>query len=155
MNDQDINVFISTARRYFASLEERPSLVIEPPFVREKLGPFLEYTGIIGVSGRSRGVICFTATGKMLGEILGLLKESRIDEDAKRDLVGEIANTLSGNAREEFGSELWSEPDPTLANEMAQGIMLFRSIGTRRPPTFSSHWSSSRQSLQETAKKDS
>jgi len=33
------------------------------------------------------------------------LKESRIDEDAKRDLVGEIANTLSGNAREEFGSE--------------------------------------------------
>jgi len=105
MNDQDINVFISTARRYFASLEERPSLVIEPPFVREKLGPFLEYTGIIGVSGRSRGVICFTATGKMLGEILGLLKESRIDEDAKRDLVGEIANTLSGNAREEFGSE--------------------------------------------------
>ena len=105
MNDQDIHVFISTARRYFASLEERPSLVIEPPFVREKLGPFLEYTGIIGVSGRSRGVICFTATGKMLGEILGLLKESRIDEDAKRDLVGEIANTLSGNAREEFGSD--------------------------------------------------
>jgi chemotaxis protein CheX len=41
----------------------------------------------------------------MLGEILGLLKESRIDEEAKKDLVGEIANTLSGNAREEFGSE--------------------------------------------------
>jgi chemotaxis protein CheX len=105
MDDQDINVFISTARRYFASLEERPSLVIEPPFVREKLGPFLEYTGIIGVSGRTRGVVCFTATGKMLGEILALLKETRTDEEAKKDLVGEIANTLSGNAREEFGSD--------------------------------------------------
>src|SRR5260221_8427860 len=105
MNDQNINVFILTATRNFAWLGEQPSMVIEPPFVREKLGPFLEYTGIIGVSGRSRGVICFTATGKMLGEILGLLKESRIDEDAKRDLVVEIANTLSGNAREEFGSE--------------------------------------------------
>jgi chemotaxis protein CheX len=105
MNDQDIHVFISTASWYFASLEERPSLVIEPPFVREKLGPFLEYTGIIGVSGRYRGVVCFTTTGKMLGEILGLLKEARTDEEAKKDLVGEIANTLSGNAREELGSE--------------------------------------------------
>jgi chemotaxis protein CheX len=105
MNDQDIHVFISTASWYFASLEERPSLVIEPPFVREKLGPFLEYTGIIGVSGRYRGVVCFTTTGKMLGEILTLLKEARVDEEAKKDLVGEIANTLSGNAREELGSE--------------------------------------------------
>jgi chemotaxis protein CheX len=105
MNDQDIHVFISTASWYFASLEEKPSLVIEPPFVREKLGPFLEYTGIIGVSGRYRGVVCFTTTGKMLSEILGLLKERRTDEEAKKDLVGEIANTLSGNAREELGSE--------------------------------------------------
>jgi chemotaxis protein CheX len=105
MNDQDIHVFISTASWYFASLEEKPSLVIEPPFVREKLGPFLEYTGIIGVTGRYRGVVCFTTTGKMLGEILGLLKERRTDEEAKKDLVGEIANTLSGNAREELGSE--------------------------------------------------
>jgi chemotaxis protein CheX len=105
MNDQDIHVFISTASWYFASLEEKPSLVIEPPFVREKLGPFLEYTGIIGVTGRYRGVVCFTATGKMLGEILGLLRDRKADEEAKKDLVGEIANTLSGNAREELGSE--------------------------------------------------
>jgi chemotaxis protein CheX len=122
MNDQDIQVFISTARRYFASLEERPSLVIEPPFVREKLGPFLEYTGIIGVSGRYRGVVCFTATGKMLGEILGLLKETRTDEAAKKDLVGEIANTLSGNAREELGSEFRiSVPTVAVGSETSLG----------------------------------
>ena len=122
MNDQDIQVFISTARRYVASLEERPSLVIEPPFVREKLGPFLEYTGIIGVSGRYRGVVCFTATGKMLGEILGLLKETRTDEAAKKDLVGEIANTLSGNAREELGSEFRiSVPTVAVGSETSLG----------------------------------
>jgi len=41
----------------------------------------------------------------MLFSILRSLRDERLDEAAKRDLVGEIANTLSGNAREEFGKE--------------------------------------------------
>jgi chemotaxis protein CheX len=105
MNDQDIRIFITMARRYFEALEPDPSLVIEPPFLREELGPLLEYTGIISVSGRSKGAVCFTANGAMLEQILELLHDERRGDAAKRDLVGEIANTLSGNAREEFGSE--------------------------------------------------
>jgi chemotaxis protein CheX len=105
MNDQDIRTFITMARRYFEALEPDPSLVIEPPFLREELGPLLEYTGVITVTGRSKGAVCFTANGTMLERILALLHDDRRDEAAKRDLVGEIANTLSGNAREEFGSE--------------------------------------------------
>jgi chemotaxis protein CheX len=105
MTDQDIRIFITMARRYFEALEPDPSLVIEPPFLREELGPLLEYTGIISVSGRSKGAVCFTANGAMLEQILALLHDERRGDAAKRDLVGEIANTLSGNAREEFGSE--------------------------------------------------
>jgi len=105
MNDQDIRIFITMARRYFEALEPDPGLVIEPPFLREELGPLLEYTGIIRVSGRSNGAVCFTANSKMLERILSLLHDDRRDDSAKRDLVGEIANTLSGNAREEFGSD--------------------------------------------------
>ena len=105
MNDQDIRIFITMARRYFEALEPKPTLVIEPPFLRDELGPLLEYTGIIPVSGRAQGAVCFTANGGMLETILALLKDERRDDAAKRDLVGEIANTLSGNAREEFGSD--------------------------------------------------
>ena len=105
MTDQDIRIFIAMARRYFEALEPNPALIIEPPFLREELGPLLEYTGVIPVSGRSDGVVCFTANGSMLETILSLLDDDRRDDSAKRDLVGEIANTLSGNAREEFGSD--------------------------------------------------
>ena len=105
MNDEDIRIFITMARRYFEALEPKPTLVIEPPFLRDELGPLLEYTGIIPVSGRCEGAVCFTANGGMLETILSLLKDDRRDDAAKRDLVGEIANTLSGNAREEFGSD--------------------------------------------------
>src|SRR5258708_26760967 len=91
--------------RCFEAWEPKPPLVIEPPFLRDELGPLLEYTGIIAVSGRWQGAVCFTANGGMLETILALLKDERRDDAAKRDLVGEIANTLSGNAREEFGSD--------------------------------------------------
>jgi chemotaxis protein CheX len=65
----------------------------------------LEYTGIIGISGKTHGAVCFTANGLMLKNILGFLNESPSSREMLCDLVGEIANTLSGNAREEFGSD--------------------------------------------------
>ena len=57
------------------------------------------------VSGRKQGAVCFSATSGMLDKILGLLKDEKGKDEARRDLVGEIANTLSGNVREEFGSD--------------------------------------------------
>ena len=105
MNDHDIQVFITGVQRYFESLKRDVTVVIEPPFIKDEDKPFLEYTGIIGVSGRARGAVCFTANGVMLESILSLLNEEPTDGNVIRDLVGEIANTLSGNAREEFGRD--------------------------------------------------
>jgi chemotaxis protein CheX len=105
MDDADITVFITMARRYFEALDHTTPLIIEPPFIRERPSPFLDYTGIIGISGREQGAICFTATSQMLINILHALKDTRTGDDSRRDLVGEIANTLSGNAREEFGRQ--------------------------------------------------
>ena len=105
MNDQDIQVFITGVRRYFESLRSDIRVVIEPPFIKDEEKPFLEYTGIIGISGKTRGAVCFTANGVMLENILRFLNEAPINADLICDLVGEIANTLSGNAREEFGRD--------------------------------------------------
>ena len=105
MNDQDIQVFISGVRRYFDSIKKDVKVVIEPPFIKDDAKPFLEYTGIIGISGKAHGAVCFTANRVMLENILKFLKETPINRDVICDLVGEIANTLSGNAREEFGRD--------------------------------------------------
>jgi chemotaxis protein CheX len=105
MNDQDIQVFITGVRRYFESLKKDLRVVIEPPFLKDEAKPFLEYTGIIGISGKARGAVCFTANGAMLENILRFLNEAPINGELICDLVGEIANTLSGNAREEFGRD--------------------------------------------------
>ena len=99
MNDRDIQVFIACVQRYFESLKRDVMVVIEPPFIKDGEKPFLEYTGIIGISGKARGAVCFTANGVMLESILSFLKEAPIDRNLICDLVGEIANTLSGNAR--------------------------------------------------------
>jgi chemotaxis protein CheX len=105
MNDQDIQVFITGVRRYFESLRKDLRVVIEPPFIKDDEKPFLEYTGIIGISGKARGAVCFTANRVMLEKILRFLNEAPINAELICDLVGEIANTLSGNAREEFGRD--------------------------------------------------
>lgn len=105
MDDQDIQVFITGVRRYFESLRTDARVVIEPPFIKDRERPLLEYTGIIGISGKAHGAVCFTANGVMLEKILEFLNESPSSREMLCDLVGEIANTLSGNAREEFGRD--------------------------------------------------
>jgi chemotaxis protein CheX len=118
MDDQDIQVFITGIRRYFESLKADSGVVIEPPFIKEQERPLLEYMGIIGISGKARGTVCFTANGLMLKNILGFLHESPGSREMLCDLVGEIANTLSGNAREEFGRDfLISVPVVATAND--------------------------------------
>src|ERR1700738_3416191 len=79
MNDQDIQVFITGIRRYFECLKKDLRVVIEPPFIKNEEKPFLEYTGIIGVSGKAHGAVCFTANRVMLENILRFLNEAPIN----------------------------------------------------------------------------
>jgi chemotaxis protein CheX len=120
MDDQDIQIFITGVRRYFESLKSDDRVLIEPPFIKDQERPLLEYTGIIGISGKARGAVCFTASGLMLKNILEFLHETPDSREIMCDLVGEIANTLSGNAREEFGRDfLISVPVVATGNESA------------------------------------
>jgi chemotaxis protein CheX len=105
MDDRDIQVFITSVLRYFEALESDSGVFIEPPFIKDHGKPFREYSGLIRVSGKSSGIVCFTASKTMLEAILKHLNQDPATWEAIADLVGEIANTLSGNAREEFGRE--------------------------------------------------
>jgi chemotaxis protein CheX len=59
--------------------------------------------GVIGISGNREGKVYFTAPRGMLSVMLMCMNETDTGEQNVRDLVGEVANTISGNARRDFG----------------------------------------------------
>ena len=62
-----------------------------------------DYAGVIGISGNREGKVYFTAPRGMLSVMLMCMNETDTGEQNVRDLVGEVANTISGNARRDFG----------------------------------------------------
>lgn len=105
MKSQRINTFVDIVRHYFDQFGH-DELVIETPYLLENNLPQLhDYTGVIGISGVKRGVVYVTASKALLNGILQEIGEPNKADSSMIDLVGEIANTIAGNARSEFGSE--------------------------------------------------
>jgi chemotaxis protein CheX len=105
MNETDLHFFIDSTVNYFEEVtNEKAESGI--PYIKDDEPVVLEYTGIIGISGKRKGSIYVTASEEMLKAIakviLGL--EDVGKEDIK-DLIGEIANTISGNVRQAYGSD--------------------------------------------------
>jgi chemotaxis protein CheX len=105
MNETDLHFFIDSTVNYFEEVtNEKATAGI--PYIKDNEPVVLEYTGIIGISGKRKGSIYVTTSENMLSTIakviLGLKEVGK--EDIK-DLVGEIANTISGNVRQAYGSD--------------------------------------------------
>ena len=80
-------------------------LVVDTPYLLENQQPKVyDYTGVIGISGVQKGVVYFTATSELLSRILDSMGEPDRCEENFVDLAGEVANTIAGNARTEFGA---------------------------------------------------
>jgi chemotaxis protein CheX len=125
MEANELKIFLEGTSRYFEKYLQDPCEV-EPPYLKDAESRILEYTGMIGVTGRERGAVYFTANQLMLYEMLKIMLpqdmaelettaaqattpelrqqalETALDE-ACLDIVGEIANTIAGNSREQFG----------------------------------------------------
>jgi chemotaxis protein CheX len=69
----------------------------------DKAAVVQDYAGVIGISGNREGKVYFTAPRGMLSVMLMCMNETDTGEQNVRDLVGEVANTISGNARRDFG----------------------------------------------------
>lgn len=104
MTDEEIKVFIDGAVRYFERVANEPAEV-DTPYLKGEDSVTLDFTGVIGISGRHRGAVYFTSGADQLGELLRRLGEPDLSYENLEDLVGEIANTIAGNARQFFGSE--------------------------------------------------
>ncbi len=104
MNEHEVTTFISGARHYFSTVSDNEAIIGTPYLTRHDGIPLSDYTGIIGVSGTRKGCVLISAPRIMLHHLLLTLGEKQIDEDMVRDSIGELANTISGNARTEFGA---------------------------------------------------
>ncbi len=106
-----IDIFIDGLTRYFTHLDIEVggvpgALEIDAPYLlksSQTMGQ--EYTGMISVSGENTGTIFITAGSALLKRILLSYGEQELNnENLKRDLIGEVANTLAGNARKYLGA---------------------------------------------------
>lgn len=105
MIEDKIQVFIDGVERFFNEFNDM-SIDIGAPYLIENNNPKArDFTGIIGISGEYKGCVYFTAPRIMLNHILMMYGGSVGDtnKESMLDLVGEIANTVSGNARSKYG----------------------------------------------------
>jgi len=72
---------------------------------------------MISITGKREGVVYFTAPKAMLTVLLMKMQESDFSHETMRDLVGEVANTISGNARKDFGRDFVISVPSVLSGE--------------------------------------
>ncbi|TXD97128.1 chemotaxis protein CheX [Psychrobacter frigidicola] len=104
MKEQKLQIFLDIITNYFNQFGSE-ELVVDTPYLLENKQPKVhDYTGVIGISGAQKGVVYFSATRELLARILDNMGEPDKGEDNLVDLAGEVANTIAGNARNEFGA---------------------------------------------------
>lgn len=105
MKEDKLRVFIEGAQNYFSQIDKEEIIVGTPYLVENNMPAAHDYTGIISISGNNSGIVYFTAPRILLAHMLESIKEPDLSEDNMTDLVGEVANTIAGNARSEFGEQ--------------------------------------------------
>lgn len=105
IEEKRFQVFIDSVNRYFNDVNNVDVEVGTPYLVENNAPTTQDYTGIIGISGPYRGSVYFTAPQVLLKNLLMSLQEPDSSEENLLDLIGEIANTIAGNARSEYGAE--------------------------------------------------
>ena len=107
LNEAEIKVFTDAVRHYFAQLTREPASVRGAYLERGgEATPVYDYSGQISVSGALRGSVTLSAPRAMIRHLLVALHETDQSEENLRDTVGELANTLAGNARKHFGESM-------------------------------------------------
>jgi len=103
--ETEVGVFVTGVLHYFSTTVQQVAQCGTPHLTLSGRPEILDYTGVIQVTGKRVGLVAFTAPKSMLSVMLMRMQETDMSHDNLCDLVGEIANTLSGNARRDFGQQ--------------------------------------------------
>lgn len=105
LKEAEIRTFVEGTTNYFETAAQQAASVGSPYIVTDGKPGAYEYTGVIGISGTRKGIVYFTAPRGMLTVLLMRMQETDSSDENIKDLVGEVANTISGNARRDFGKD--------------------------------------------------
>lgn len=107
LKPEDIEILAKTVTEYF-EVSTGKLAQVRSAWLLEQTEPVIrdDYNGLIKVSGGYVGSICFSAPRKLLDYLLLAAGDSQYTEEKYLDIVGEIANTLSGRARKHFGETM-------------------------------------------------
>ena len=120
LQEQELKTFVEGTTNYFEIAAQQPATIGSPYLVEGTPPAAHDYTGIINVSGKREGVVYFTAPKAMLTVLLMKMQESDFSHETMRDLVGEVANTISGNARRDFGRDFVISVPNVLSGEQPE-----------------------------------
>ncbi|MES2944948.1 MAG: chemotaxis protein CheX [Pseudomonadota bacterium] len=105
LSEDDLKLFVDSIKRYLLVTTKQ-----EPQLTSAFLGTAdvegFEFNGLVTFSGSYNGHVVVSMPGKLLRELLLLQRETDLSDGNLLDAVGEIANTLAGNARKTLGSGL-------------------------------------------------
>ncbi|WP_201587963.1 chemotaxis protein CheX [Psychrobacter jeotgali] len=107
---EKLGVFLSSIEAFFRQIDDTLVEVDTPYLNNNKSAVGYDYSGIINISGPLEGCVYVSAPSTMLREIIKIMQEPDSSLAMMKDLLGEMANTISGNARTEFGSEFIISP---------------------------------------------
>lgn len=116
LRPEDIEIF-SEAITHFFNTSTGETAAVRSAYLIEQGPPIIwnDFNGLIEISGDYGGSVCFSAPRALLSHVLLKMGESVFTDERHADIVGEIANTLSGRARRHFGEGLRISP-PRLLN---------------------------------------
>jgi chemotaxis protein CheX len=101
----ELKLFVESVRQYFRVLTRQEPQITSAFLATSELQGH-EYNGIVTFSGSFNGHVIVSMPGQLLKELLLLQGETDVSQGNLLDAVGEIANTLGGNARKALGPAL-------------------------------------------------
>ncbi|MBI2726681.1 MAG: chemotaxis protein CheX [Polaromonas sp.] len=105
LNEDDLKMFVNSIKRYL-QVTTRQEPQITSAFLGTGDVEGFEFNGIVTFSGSYNGHVVVSMPPKLVREILLLQHETDLSDGNLLDAVGEIANTLAGNARKAMGADL-------------------------------------------------
>ena len=104
MEETILKIFAQSITRYFDTVADGQAVLGTPYLSSDQEAVAFDFSAVIGITGSHRGNIYYTAPREKLHALLPLIGEAAPDDRLCAELVGEITNTISGNAREQLGA---------------------------------------------------
>lgn len=105
LQQTELKLFVDSVRRYFQVLTRQEPQITSAFLGTDQVEGF-DFNGIVTFSGSYNGHVMVSMPAQLLRELLLLQGETDLSPGNLLDAVGEIANTLGGNARKTLGSSL-------------------------------------------------